>query len=104
MIQLLCSKCGLENNRQNQRYCLTCHNAYMREWRKTHKLTGDAKIRDIARHYAGTYLRRGLIEKKPCLWCSSENSQMHHEDYSFPLKVEWLCRPCHLAHHQRGLP
>lgn len=26
---------------------------------------------------------------------------MHHPDYSKPLEVVWMCRPCHLAEHKR---
>lgn len=94
-----CSVCGIEHYR-NGRYCLACHAAYMREWRKTHKLTGDAKVRDSARHIAGVYKRRGRLKQEPCIKCGDENSQMHHDDYSKPLEVTWLCRECHLEHHR----
>ena len=62
-------------------------------------MTPAQRRKDNARSYANVYLRRGLIERKPCERCGSENSQMHHEDYSKPLAVEWLCRKCHLAEH-----
>lgn len=74
----------------------------MREWRKTHRLTGEARRKMNARSYANVYLRRGKIERKPCSECKSPKAQMHHEDYSKPLDVEWLCRRCHLAHHLLG--
>ena len=72
----------------------------MREWRKTHPLTGEQRRKDNARSYAGVYLRRGKITKKTCQECGSTDSEMHHPDYDRPLLVWWLCRPCHLALHR----
>lgn len=69
----------------------------MREWRKCHPLTEAQRKRDRARSYAGTYKRRGKLIRQECI-CGNA-AEMHHPDYSKPLIVEWLCRPCHLAHH-----
>jgi hypothetical protein len=44
-------------------------------------------------------LRDGKLEKKPCEVCGSEKSQAHHDDYSKPLDVIWLCRKHHLERH-----
>jgi hypothetical protein len=30
--------------------------------------------------------------------------EMHHEDYSRPLYVKWLCRPCHMLEHGNLAP
>jgi hypothetical protein len=52
------------------------------------------------------YLRRGLLKKKPCEGtrngrrCMRRRVQMHHDDYSKPLDVRWLCDDCHRAHHR----
>jgi hypothetical protein len=70
----------------------------MREWRKTHPLTPEQKIRDSARSYANVYLHRGLILRQPCEVCGAR-AEMHHDDYAKPLEVRWLCREHHLAHH-----
>jgi len=72
----------------------------MREYRKTHKLTPEQRLRDNARSYAGAYKRRGKIAQKPCETCGSDNSQMHHPDYSKPLLVVWLCREHHMELHR----
>jgi hypothetical protein len=44
-------------------------------------------------------IRDGRIEKKPCEMCGSEKSEAHHNDYSNPLGVVWLCRKHHLMQH-----
>ena len=71
----------------------------MREWRKSHPMTPEQRRKDNCRSYAGVYYRRGLLKKQPCEDCGSKDTQMHHDDYSKPLKVIWLCRGCHLARH-----
>lgn len=71
----------------------------MRKHRKTHPLTMAARVKMRARSMANTHLRRGKIKRKPCENCGSKKAQMHHEDYSKPLEVRWLCRRCHVQHH-----
>ena len=95
---ILCH-CGMPA-RPRQRTCKPCHAAYMREWRNTHSLTPEQRLKDKARSYAGVYLRRGKLDRKPCVICGSVNTQMHHEDYSKPLDVVWLCRECHMELHR----
>ena len=40
-------------------------------------------------------LRDRRIKKTPCEICGDPNSEAHHEDYSKPLEVRWLCKPHH---------
>jgi len=96
-----CAACGTNFARPTHPYCNKCHAAYMREWRKTHPLTPEQRVKSNARSYAGSYKRRGKIIPQPCSvhGCNSP-AQMHHDDYSRPLDVEWMCRPHHLAHHR----
>ncbi len=96
----ICARCGTSHTRASQRYCNDCHAAYMREWRKTHPLSDEAKRRDTARSYAGVYKRRGKqLQPQPCLCCGAADAEMHHPDHEKPLVVVWLCRPCHLSWH-----
>ncbi len=44
-------------------------------------------------------IRRGKMKRMPCEECGSEKSEAHHDDYSQPLNVRWLCRNHHLAFH-----
>lgn len=98
----LCSKCHKNKRaKTSHSYCKSCRNAYSRENRKKHPLTKKQKMKDIARSYAGQYLRRGKIKKKPCKKCGSSKSQMHHPDYCKPIKVVWLCRKHHLELHKK---
>ena len=47
-------------------------------------------------------LRRGLLERRPCVRCSAEPADAHHPDYQRPLLVVWLCRKCHKREHRKG--
>ena len=45
-------------------------------------------------------LRDGKIGKGPCAICAAEkNIHAHHNDYSKPLDVIWLCARCHHRTH-----
>ena len=47
-------------------------------------------------------VRDGRLVKTSCIQCSNtRNVQGHHQDYSKPLHVVWLCAPCHSRHHAR---
>jgi len=49
-------------------------------------------------------LRNGtLIRPSRCSYCGSTRFiEGHHEDYTLPLLVQWLCRSCHQSGHGRG--
>jgi len=42
-------------------------------------------------------IRAGNLAKEPCEVCGSERAVAHHDDYSKPLNVRWLCQ----AHHKQ---
>lgn len=44
-------------------------------------------------------LRDGRIKKFPCAFCGSKKSVGHHEDYSRPFDVIWLCQSHHKQLH-----
>ena len=91
-----CSRC--ENPRLNKgRYCRPCRNKYARAWRKANPLTEEQKSKDTARSYAGVYKRRGKLVPQAC--ACGDKAEMHHEDYTRPLEVIWVCRKCHLKLH-----
>lgn len=72
----------------------------MRAWRADHPLNPEQRFKMNSRCYANTYQRRGKLNPEPCEACGDPNSQKHHDDYSKPLQVRWLCRPCHLELHE----
>jgi hypothetical protein len=99
-----CSKCDvpLEVSRvDKQRYCKSCHAEYMRSNRKKHSQLSDTqRFKANARSYLNVYIRRGIVIKQPCCKCDNPIAEAHHEDYSKPLDVMWLCRSCHLSYHK----
>jgi hypothetical protein len=45
-------------------------------------------------------IRDGKIQRQPCQKCGSLKAQGHHEDYSKPLEVVWLCTTHHAERHR----
>ena len=47
----------------------------------------------------GNYIRDGKIIRMPCEKCGNVKSEAHHDDYSLPLSIRWLCKKHHAEHH-----
>lgn len=89
-----------------------------RKWRERNKGKKQEYSKEYAKMYAREYSRRpfisqkiscrrksryyveiGKIIKKNCTVCDSPNSQIHHQDYTKPLEVIWLCKKHHTELH-----
>ena len=82
-----------------QKACLKCRAAYMRKWRKDHPgpRTGEAKSKEQARKKLAYAVKRGVVKRGPCETCGTmKQIEAHHDDYTKPLEVRWLCRPHHI--------
>lgn len=112
-----CSRCKQEkpiaefcNNQPNR--CLACNRELSRISRK--KPVGQAwikeyskkryqkfKVKAIARTKVHAAVKAGeIIKPTICASCGTEALlQGHHEDYSKPIEVIWLCDPCHKLKH-----
>ena len=73
------------------------------------KAEGDTKYRcdHPDRHQARVLLhsavRNGTMSRPSrCERCGLDHQiHGHHEDYTRPLDVKWLCSSCHVAHHRQ---
>jgi len=121
-----CSKCGVEKklsdfrNRNEYKtglhvmsWCRVCHNNLcieyrkkniekMRKWQNEYYKVRKVKDRKklFARYQVLKALRTNKIQKSPCEVCKVVKVQAHHEDYSKPLEIKWLCKKHHFEKHQ----
>lgn len=78
--------------------CRACGTIRRREWRAKNRDYENMVAR--ARKAVGSAVRRGeLTRPTVCPVCNSSENRIeaHHEDYSKPLEVSWLCSRCHTA-------
>lgn len=52
-------------------------------------------LKSVAWNAVNNALRDGRLTREPCKLCGATKAQAHHNDYSKPLDVEWLCFKCH---------
>lgn len=93
-----CGKCSYENAKKyrDSRKYKDLHIAQVQRNR--------AKFpeRERSRALLKEAVRLGKIQKSPICFECGENKriQAHHEDYSKPFDVEWLCSRCHTDKHK----
>jgi hypothetical protein len=70
-----------------------------REYWKKYRMANRMKAK--ARSMVAHAVQSGRLARRPCVeCCSTDGVEGHHEDYSKPLDVIWLCRTCHRALHE----
>lgn len=61
-----------------------------------------AQLKAKARRKLRDAVDGGRIIRGSCEECGAAHGDGHHDDYSKPLDVRWLCRPCHRREHGHG--
>jgi hypothetical protein len=116
-----CAECANAMKREYNKHRTEKNRAYNSRWRKSNveKRRFVARIwyrknkrrilvqrrRDAYKIHARTILnnavRTGIIVRLPCEVCGDLKTHGHHDNYSFPLKVRWLCATHHSKIHAR---
>lgn len=100
-------------NEDRKKYLKDFHNEYMKneDNRKRHsKLSikfaaewAKNNPEKIRTHYLLKYhVKKGhIIKPGTCSYCNNKDKiEAHHEDYSKPFSIVWLCRTCHKRYHR----
>ena len=113
---IVCTKCKIEKDesefyrvkaKRNGRksWCRSCCVLDVKKYKETHPGYGkwDRTKRNMFKHKARQAVTNAVRDrrliKQPCP-CGETKVQGHHEDYSKPLDVEWLCTKCHSKKEQ----
>jgi hypothetical protein len=105
-----CKQCTRADVRRNRLANIEYYRQYDRERFHTERRQKTLATRQVryraanpaktaARAAVNRSLRSGLLVRKPCEVCDCEQVDAHHDDYSKPLAVRWLCRKHHLELH-----
>lgn len=91
-----CKPCEARQAQEARRLRPHLHRGRRRRWNARHPERARA-------HWMINELTRSgrLIRPTTCDRCSDPTGRIeaHHEDYSKPLDIIWLCHSCHVAHH-----
>lgn len=115
-VTVRCENCGVSFSIKPSRRARFCsrncaasgeHNPSFKGWLSKdnvrYKLRFERKFPEKAAAHRAVRraLRNGSLVRQPCERCrSTDRIHAHHEDYSKPLTVNWLCGPCHQARHR----
>jgi hypothetical protein len=85
--------------------CKVCEREKERAWRLNNPEAAKRKHRSRdpvkmnARRLVRAAIQNGSLKRLPCEKCAAANAEAHHDDYSVPLNVRWLCKEHHAEHH-----
>lgn len=86
-----------------KRVCRLCAAERLRRHRARKVRRPDDPMKTAARKAVENALRDGRLVRKACDKCGASRAHAHHEDYSKPLDVMWLCPKHHKARHRELL-
>lgn len=66
-----------------------------------YRTDGRLRYKYEVRQLTHSAIQRGRLIRKPCEKCGNEKTDAHHDNYSKPLDVRWLCRPHHAEFHKQ---
>lgn len=84
-------------------YCRSCNATRAREWRQCNRehYNKNDRLRKKATRTESPHILtarmqafRAYPDGQPCEVCGTTPAQRHHDDYSKPLEIRWLC-PVH---------
>lgn len=75
------------------------YESYTKGYLKEYKLRPEEMTKYKARAAARAAIKKGVLQKEPCRVCQEVKVDAHHEDYSKPLEIIWLCRADHKPWH-----
>lgn len=106
-----CKECTKRDVRANRRLKLDQYREYDRDRfkndvaRRAYEYARRDEVREKypekyrARTAVGNAIRDGRLIRLPCEVCGHPKTEGHHDDYSRPLDVRWLCKEHHEAFH-----
>ena len=68
---------------------------YQRKYHSSYQISKKEKPKYLCRKKTEWLVRSGKIKKENCRLCGNQKSEAHHEDYSKPLEIQWLCKKHH---------
>ena len=111
----VCIVCGEKLHNKSEYYCSEkCSEDYkpnefsekpefISKWKiRKRKVMRDPFLmqRNKIRNKTKKLIKTEKIKKKPCQIWNSKNSIAHHEDYTNPYKIIWLCEKHHKEYHE----
>lgn len=66
-----------------------------KEWIKKNEVKRAAHV------LVGHAIKAGKLIPEKCEVCGKKKVDAHHDDYTKPLDVRWLCRKHHIEHHKK---
>lgn len=107
-------RCGNERAPYSNCYCSQCASQWRKKYLQDHPdekakvykqanerrfKSFDEFIKYVARYTVNNAIKSGFLSKKGCEICNEIEVEAHHDDYTAPLEVRWLCKKHHAHHH-----